>query len=49
VPFDPVTLSIIAFIAVVLLAVLYAAVKIVNQYERILIFTLGRTSPEEVK
>jgi regulator of protease activity HflC (stomatin/prohibitin superfamily) len=49
VPFDPVTLSIVAFIAVVLLAVLYAAVKIVNQYERILIFTLGRTSPEEVK
>jgi regulator of protease activity HflC (stomatin/prohibitin superfamily) len=46
---DPVTLSIVAFIAVILLAVLYAAVKIVNQYERILIFTLGRTSPEEVK
>jgi regulator of protease activity HflC (stomatin/prohibitin superfamily) len=49
VPFDPVTLSIVAFIAVILLAVLYAAIKIVNQYERILIFTLGRTSPEEVK
>jgi regulator of protease activity HflC (stomatin/prohibitin superfamily) len=46
---DPVVLSIVAFVAVVLLAVLYAAVKIVNQYERILIFTLGRTSPEEVK
>jgi regulator of protease activity HflC (stomatin/prohibitin superfamily) len=49
VPFDPVALSIVAFIVVVLLAVLYAAVKIVNQYERILIFTLGRTSPDEVK
>ncbi len=48
-PFDPVTLSIVAFIVVILLAVLYAAIKIVNQYERILIFTLGRTSPEEVK
>ncbi len=48
-PFDPVVLSIVAFLVVVLLAVLYAAVKIVNQYERILIFTLGRTSPEEVK
>jgi regulator of protease activity HflC (stomatin/prohibitin superfamily) len=49
VPFDPVSLSIVAFIVVVVLAVLYAAIKIVNQYERILIFTLGRTSPEEVK
>ncbi|MDQ2964530.1 MAG: SPFH domain-containing protein [Chloroflexota bacterium] len=48
-PIDPIALSIIAFIAVVILAVFYAAVKIVNQYERILIFTLGRTSPEEVK
>jgi len=49
VPFDPVGLSIIAFVAVIVIAVIYAAIKIVNQYERILIFTLGRTSPEEVK
>jgi regulator of protease activity HflC (stomatin/prohibitin superfamily) len=46
---EPITISIIAFVAVVLLAFLYASIKIVNQYERILIFTLGRTSPQEVK
>ena len=27
----------------------FAAVQIVNQYERLLVFTLGRTSPNEVK
>ena len=46
---EPVTISIVAFIAVVLVAFLYASVKIVNQYERLLVFTLGRTSPQEVK
>jgi regulator of protease activity HflC (stomatin/prohibitin superfamily) len=46
---DPVFLSIVAFIAVVVVAVIYAAIKIVQQYERMLIFTLGRTSPDEVK
>ncbi|HEY7589409.1 MAG TPA: SPFH domain-containing protein [Candidatus Limnocylindrales bacterium] len=48
-PFDALGLSVIAFVLLVVLALLYAAVKIVNQYERILIFTLGRTSPNEVK
>ena len=33
----------------VALLLFFAAVKIVNQYERILVFTLGRTSPDEVK
>jgi regulator of protease activity HflC (stomatin/prohibitin superfamily) len=46
---EPITISIIAFVAVVVLAFLYASIKIVNQYERILIFTLGKTSPQEVK
>jgi regulator of protease activity HflC (stomatin/prohibitin superfamily) len=46
---EPITISIIAFVAVVILAFLYASIKIVNQYERILIFTLGKTSPQEVK
>ena len=31
------------------LLLFFATVKIVNQYERILVFTLGRTSPDEVK
>ena len=37
------------FVFLVLALLFFAAVKIVDQYERILIFTLGRTSPEEVK
>jgi regulator of protease activity HflC (stomatin/prohibitin superfamily) len=46
---EPITISIVAFVAVVVLAFLYASIKIVNQYERLLVFTLGRTSPQEVK
>jgi regulator of protease activity HflC (stomatin/prohibitin superfamily) len=37
------------FLIIVGLLLFFAAIKIVNQYERLLIFTLGRTSPEEVK
>src|SRR3954470_21249743 len=39
----------LAFILLVALLLFFAAIKIVNQYERMLIFTLGRTSPDEVK
>src|SRR3954452_12243648 len=39
----------VVFIGLVLLLLFFAAVKIVNQYERLLVFTLGRTSPNEVK
>src|SRR6476620_4480683 len=39
----------LGFILVVALVLFFATVKIVNQYERILVFTLGRTSPNEVK
>src|SRR6478609_11123165 len=39
----------VVFIGLVLLLLFFAAVRIVNQYERLLIFTLGRTSPNEVK
>jgi regulator of protease activity HflC (stomatin/prohibitin superfamily) len=49
VPFDPVLLAISAFILIVVIAFLYASIKIVNQYERVLVFTLGRTSPQDVK
>jgi len=37
------------FIALVALLLFFAAIKIVNQYERLVVFTLGRTSPQEVK
>jgi regulator of protease activity HflC (stomatin/prohibitin superfamily) len=46
---EPITLSIVAFVVVVVLAFVYASIKIVNQYERVLVFTLGKTSPTEVK
>src|SRR5215203_3818887 len=39
----------VVFIGLILLLLFFAAIKIVNQYERMLIFTLGRTSPDEVK
>jgi regulator of protease activity HflC (stomatin/prohibitin superfamily) len=37
------------FLVLVALFLFFAAIKIVNQYERLLVFTLGRTSPQEVK
>ena len=39
----------VLFLVIVGLLLFFAAIKIVNQYERLLIFTLGRTSPNEVK
>jgi regulator of protease activity HflC (stomatin/prohibitin superfamily) len=39
----------VAFVILVLAAIAIAAIKIVNQYERLLVFTLGRTSPNDVK
>jgi regulator of protease activity HflC (stomatin/prohibitin superfamily) len=44
----PVVLPIV-FLVLVGLFLFWAAIKIVNQYERLLVFTLGRTSPQEVK
>jgi regulator of protease activity HflC (stomatin/prohibitin superfamily) len=38
-----------AFVILIVVVIAVASIKIVNQYERMLIFTLGRTSPTEVK
>jgi regulator of protease activity HflC (stomatin/prohibitin superfamily) len=38
-----------AFVILVVVVIAVASIKIVNQYERLLVFTLGRTSPTEVK
>jgi regulator of protease activity HflC (stomatin/prohibitin superfamily) len=43
---DTVTLSIIAAVVVFALIFLYLSVRIVQQYERMVIFRLGRTGPE---
>jgi regulator of protease activity HflC (stomatin/prohibitin superfamily) len=44
-----IALASLLFVIVVVLFVLSAAIKIVNQYERLVVFTLGRTSPQAVK
>ena len=46
---DYVLLGTVVLVVVVLLVLLAASVRIVNQYERVLVFTLGKSSPEEVK
>jgi regulator of protease activity HflC (stomatin/prohibitin superfamily) len=46
---DPILLSVAVFIFAVVLLVVFSAIKIVNEYERLLVFTLGRTSETEVK
>jgi regulator of protease activity HflC (stomatin/prohibitin superfamily) len=38
-----------AFVILVILLLIVAAITIVNQYERVLVFTLGRTDPTQVK
>ncbi|HXG39387.1 MAG TPA: SPFH domain-containing protein, partial [Candidatus Limnocylindrales bacterium] len=43
------SLAIVVFVVAVVIVFLYASIKIVNQYERLLVFTLGKTSPQEVK
>jgi regulator of protease activity HflC (stomatin/prohibitin superfamily) len=46
---DPVSLSIITAIVVVALIVLYLSIRVVQQYERMLIFRLGKTGPSLVR
>jgi len=46
---DPVTISVIVAIVVVILVALYLSVRVVQQYERMVIFRLGRTGPSLVR
>ncbi|MDH5244050.1 MAG: SPFH domain-containing protein [Chloroflexota bacterium] len=41
--------AVVLFFVAVFLLLFFAAIRIVNQYERLLVFTLGRTNPDEVK
>lgn len=45
----PVVLAILAFLAVVLLVFLYLSVRIVQQYERMVVFRLGRTNETMIR
>src|SRR6476620_9405203 len=47
--FDTITLAGIAVIIVILVIVLYLSVRVVYQYERMVIFRLGRTGPSLVR
>jgi regulator of protease activity HflC (stomatin/prohibitin superfamily) len=44
-----VALAIIAFVGVVLLVILYLSVRVVQQYEKMLVFRLGRTNEQMVR
>jgi len=46
---EPVMIAAALLLIVLVLVLLRASIRIVNQYERLLVFTLGRTSPQEVK
>ena len=45
----PVLLSAVAFVGVVLVVVLYLSVRVVQQYEKMLVFRLGRTNEQMVR
>ncbi|HEX3427253.1 MAG TPA: SPFH domain-containing protein, partial [Candidatus Limnocylindrales bacterium] len=44
-----VLLAIVAFIGVVLLVILYLSVRVVQQYEKMLVFRLGRTNEQMLR
>jgi regulator of protease activity HflC (stomatin/prohibitin superfamily) len=46
---DPVSLAAIILVAVVLLVLAYLAIRVVNEFERLVVFRLGKTSPERVR
>src|SRR5918998_6074800 len=48
-PFDTVTISIVVAVVVFVLVALYLSVRIVQQYERMVIFRLGQTGPTLVR
>jgi regulator of protease activity HflC (stomatin/prohibitin superfamily) len=45
----PVVLAVIAFVVVVLLVIVYLSIRVVQQYERMVVFRLGRTDQNLVR
>ncbi len=45
----PIVLAVVAFIGVVLLVILYLSVRVVQQYEKMLVFRLGRTNESLIR
>jgi len=46
---NPVTLAGVILIAVVLIVLAYLSIRVVNEFERLVVFRLGKTGPERVK
>jgi regulator of protease activity HflC (stomatin/prohibitin superfamily) len=46
---DPVTIASIALVAVVILVLIYLSIRIVNEYDRLVVFRFGRTGDRLVK
>ncbi len=46
---DPVTIAAVALVAVVILVLVYLSVRIVNEYDRLVVFRFGRTNDGLVK
>jgi regulator of protease activity HflC (stomatin/prohibitin superfamily) len=44
-----VVLAVVAFVVVVLLVIVYLSIRVVQQYERMVVFRLGRTDPSMVR
>jgi regulator of protease activity HflC (stomatin/prohibitin superfamily) len=49
VPLDPVTIAALILVIVVVLVLVYLSIRIVNEYDRLVVFRLGRTSNDKVK
>ena len=45
----PITVAIVAFVVVVLLVILYLSVRVVQQYEKMVVFRLGKTNESMVR
>ncbi len=45
----PIALAVVAFVGVVLLVILYLSVRVVQQYEKMIVFRLGRTNDRMVR
>jgi regulator of protease activity HflC (stomatin/prohibitin superfamily) len=46
---DPVPIAAVVLVLVVVLVFVYLSIRIVNEYDRLVVFRLGRTGPDKVK
>ena len=45
----PIALSIVAFVVVVIVVLLYLSIRVVQQYQRMVVFRLGKTNEDMVR